>query len=100
MLVTLTLPMVTFNVSRLAPILHSKVACSIRVEPVSATWPKGSWSSRRSLHTIEAQTSTLHIYLFRRSKAGLPSVAVVFGSSTAGGAYIPGMSDYVVMVKV
>lgn len=35
----------------------------------------------------------------RRSKAGLPSVCVVFGSSTAGGAYLPGMSDYVVMVQ-
>ncbi|KAF9317070.1 hypothetical protein BG003_001240 [Podila horticola] len=38
-------------------------------------------------------------HLAERSKAGLPSVAVVFGNSTAGGAYIPGMSDYVVMVK-
>ncbi|KAF9987063.1 hypothetical protein BGZ65_005258, partial [Modicella reniformis] len=38
-------------------------------------------------------------HLAERSKAGLPSVAVVFGSSTAGGAYIPGMSDYVAMVK-
>ncbi len=35
----------------------------------------------------------------RRSKEGIPSVCVVFGSSTAGGAYIPGMSDHVVMVK-
>ncbi len=35
----------------------------------------------------------------RRSKEGIPTVAVVFGSSTAGGAYLPGMSDYVVMVK-
>lgn len=34
----------------------------------------------------------------RRSKEGIPSVTVVFGSSTAGGAYLPGMSDYVVMV--
>lgn len=34
----------------------------------------------------------------RRSRLGIPSVAVVFGSSTAGGAYIPGMSDYVIMV--
>jgi acetyl-CoA carboxylase carboxyltransferase component len=33
-----------------------------------------------------------------RSKAGIPSICVVFGSSTAGGAYIPGMSDYVIMV--
>lgn len=28
-----------------------------------------------------------------------PSICLVFGSSTAGGAYVPGMSDYVVMVK-
>ncbi|KAL7748905.1 hypothetical protein RI367_005819 [Sorochytrium milnesiophthora] len=34
----------------------------------------------------------------RLSKAGIPSVAVVFGSSTAGGAYQPGMSDYTIMV--
>jgi acetyl-CoA carboxylase carboxyltransferase component len=35
----------------------------------------------------------------RLSAAGIPVVALVFGSSTAGGAYQPGMSDYVVMVK-
>ncbi|MFN0087120.1 MAG: carboxyl transferase domain-containing protein, partial [Blastocatellia bacterium] len=35
----------------------------------------------------------------RRSRARIPSVSVVFGNSTAGGAYLPGMSDYVVMVK-
>ncbi|MBK9313271.1 MAG: acyl-CoA carboxylase subunit beta [Acidobacteria bacterium] len=35
----------------------------------------------------------------RRSKARIPSVSVVFGNSTAGGAYLPGMSDYVVMIK-
>jgi acetyl-CoA carboxylase carboxyltransferase component len=35
----------------------------------------------------------------RRSKERIPSVCLVFGSSTAGGAYIPGMSDYVVMVR-
>ncbi|KNC49541.1 carboxyl transferase [Thecamonas trahens ATCC 50062] len=35
----------------------------------------------------------------RRSKAGIPSIAVVCGSCTAGGAYLPGMSDYVIMVK-
>ncbi|WP_428261200.1 acyl-CoA carboxylase subunit beta [Haliangium sp.] len=37
--------------------------------------------------------------LTRRSQARVPTVCLVFGSSTAGGAYIPGMSDYVVMVK-
>jgi geranyl-CoA carboxylase beta subunit len=33
------------------------------------------------------------------SAAGLPQVTVVHGSSTAGGAYVPGLSDYVIMVK-
>ncbi len=37
--------------------------------------------------------------LTRASAAGIPTVALVFGNSTAGGAYLPGMSDYVVMVK-
>ncbi len=36
--------------------------------------------------------------LTRLSAAGIPTLALVFGNSTAGGAYIPGMSDYVVMV--
>jgi acetyl-CoA carboxylase carboxyltransferase component len=35
----------------------------------------------------------------RASADRRPTVALVFGNSTAGGAYIPGMSDYVVMVK-
>jgi acetyl-CoA carboxylase carboxyltransferase component len=40
---------------------------------------------------------------FRRlaqlSRAGCTTIAAVFGSSTAGGAYLPGMSDYTVLVK-
>jgi geranyl-CoA carboxylase beta subunit len=35
----------------------------------------------------------------RMSAAGIPQIAVVHGSSTAGGAYMPGLSDYVVMVR-
>ncbi|HWU31724.1 MAG TPA: carboxyl transferase domain-containing protein, partial [Marmoricola sp.] len=35
----------------------------------------------------------------RASARKQPSVAVVFGNCTAGGAYVPGMSDYVIMVK-
>jgi geranyl-CoA carboxylase beta subunit len=35
----------------------------------------------------------------RLSAAGVPQIAVVHGSSTAGGAYLPGLSDYVVLVK-
>ena len=37
--------------------------------------------------------------LTRLSKAGIPTIAIVFGSSTAGGAYFPAMCDYAVMVK-
>ncbi|MBN3929906.1 acyl-CoA carboxylase subunit beta [Streptomyces verrucosisporus] len=36
--------------------------------------------------------------LTRLSEAGIPTIAVVFGNSTAGGAYVPGMSDHVIMV--
>ncbi|MEH6474578.1 MAG: carboxyl transferase domain-containing protein [Sneathiella sp.] len=35
----------------------------------------------------------------RMSAAGIPQITVVHGSSTAGGAYLPGLSDYVIMVK-
>jgi acetyl-CoA carboxylase carboxyltransferase component len=37
--------------------------------------------------------------LTRRSAERIPTICLVFGNSTAGGAYVPGMSDYVVMVK-
>ncbi len=37
--------------------------------------------------------------LTQLSAAGIPTVTMVFGSSTAGGAYVPGMSDYVVLQK-
>jgi len=35
----------------------------------------------------------------RSSAAKQPTIALVFGNSTAGGAYVPGMSDYTVMVR-
>jgi acyl-CoA carboxylase subunit beta len=37
--------------------------------------------------------------LTRLSAAGIPTIALVFGNSTAGGAYVPGMCDYTVMVR-
>ncbi len=37
--------------------------------------------------------------LAKLSAAGIPVITVVHGSSTAGGAYMPGLSDYVVMVR-
>jgi acetyl-CoA carboxylase carboxyltransferase component len=36
--------------------------------------------------------------LTRLSANGIPTIALVFGNSTAGGAYIPGMCDHVVMI--
>jgi len=37
--------------------------------------------------------------LTRFSAARIPTVAVVFGNATAGGAYVPGMSDYTIFVE-
>ena len=37
--------------------------------------------------------------LTQGSAMRVPNISLVFGNSTAGGAYLPGMSDYVVMVK-
>ena len=36
--------------------------------------------------------------LTRLSAAGIPTISLVFGSSTAGGAYVPGLSEYTVLV--
>jgi len=35
----------------------------------------------------------------RLSAAGIPQIAVVHGASTAGGAYLPGLADYVILVR-
>ena len=41
----------------------------------------------------------LFYMLARLSAAGLPVIAVVHGSSTAGGAYMTGLADHVIMVR-
>ena len=46
-----------------------------------------------------ALSGALFANLARLSKAGIPTIAILHGSSTAGGAYMPGLSDYVVAVK-
>jgi len=52
-------------------------------------------------YTVESfiKGGTLFANLARLSKAGIPVLAILHGSSTAGGAYMPGLSDYVVGVK-
>lgn len=42
---------------------------------------------------------SLFANLARLSAAGLPVISILHGSSTAGGAYMPGLSDYVIAVK-
>jgi acetyl-CoA carboxylase carboxyltransferase component len=37
--------------------------------------------------------------IIRLSRQGIPTVSLVFGNSTAGGAYLPGVSDYNVFVR-
>ena len=38
-------------------------------------------------------------HLTQMSAAGVPTVSLVFGNATAGGAYLPGVSDYTVMIR-
>jgi acetyl-CoA carboxylase carboxyltransferase component len=46
-----------------------------------------------------AETGRFFYEMIELSKLEIPTVCVVFGSSTAGGAYQPGMSDYNVVIK-
>lgn len=46
-----------------------------------------------------AESGRFFYEMIELSKMRIPTVCVVFGSSTAGGAYQPGMSDYTIMVK-
>jgi len=46
-----------------------------------------------------AESGRFFYELIELSKLRVPTVCVVFGSSTAGGAYQPGMSDYNIFIK-
>ncbi len=46
-----------------------------------------------------AQGGALFRNLAQLSAAGIPSIVVLHGPSTAGGAYMPGLSDYVIGVR-
>ena len=88
----------------------------------SSTWGARSCCARRSwrsknklpfIHLVESAGANLLRYrvegfihggaifhnLAKLSAAGVPVITVVHGSSTAGGAYMPGLSDYVIMVR-
>jgi acetyl-CoA carboxylase carboxyltransferase component len=60
----------------------------------------GGEGTRRRAQTDHFAESGRPFYdMIELSKLGIPTVCVVFGSSTAGGAYQPGLSDYVIVVK-
>lgn len=46
-----------------------------------------------------AESGRLFYEITELSKLRIPTISVVFGSSTAGGAYQPGMSDYNIFIK-
>lgn len=52
-------------------------------------------------YTVEgfSQGGELFGNLAKLSKEGVPVISILHGSSTAGGAYMPGLSDYVIAVK-
>ncbi len=55
---------------------------------------------RRPAKTMHfAETGRFFYEMIELSKLEIPTICVVFGSSTAGGAYQPGMSDYNIVIK-
>jgi acetyl-CoA carboxylase carboxyltransferase component len=61
---------------------------------------KDGQKKRRPAKTNHFAESGRFFYeMIELSKLEIPTVCVVFGSSTAGGAYQPGMSDYNVLIK-
>jgi acetyl-CoA carboxylase carboxyltransferase component len=68
----------------------------LRMEPRE----EGDKPRRRPAKTTHfAETGRFFYEMIELSKLRIPTVCVVFGSSTAGGAYQPGMSDYNVVIK-
>ncbi len=57
-------------------------------------------SKRRRVEVSHfAETGRFFYEMIELSKLGIPTVCITFGSSTAGGAYQPGLSDYNIVVK-
>ena len=60
----------------------------------------GDGKGRRRAKTDHfAETGRFFYEMIELSKLAIPTVCVVFGSATAGGAYQPGMSDYNIFIK-
>ena len=63
--------------------------------------PTGGDKSSRKRAQVQhfAESGGFFYEMIELSKMGVPTVCVVFGSSTAGGAYQPGMSDYNIFIR-
>ena len=59
----------------------------------------GSSDGPKTQTTHFAETGRFFYEMIELSKLRIPTVCVVFGSSTAGGAYQPGLSDYTIVVE-
>ena len=75
----------------------------LRMSPDDAEAGTGSGGAARVPGGMQvdhfAQTGRFFYELIELSKLGIPTVSVVFGNSTAGGAYQPGLSDYNILIK-
>jgi acetyl-CoA carboxylase carboxyltransferase component len=60
---------------------------------------EGKKRRRPARTTHFAETGRFFYEMIELSKLRIPTVCVVFGSSTAGGAYQPGMSDYNIVIR-
>jgi len=69
----------------------------LRMEPRDEGPDAKRRKGAKTLHF--AETGRFFYEMIELSKLRIPTVCVVFGSSTAGGAYQPGMSDYNIVIK-
>jgi acyl-CoA carboxylase subunit beta len=59
----------------------------------------GGGGGRRAQTEHFAETGRYFYEMIELSKLRIPTVCIVFGSSTAGGAYQPGLSDYTIVIE-
>jgi acetyl-CoA carboxylase carboxyltransferase component len=69
----------------------------LRMDPDDGSGGKRRRRPAKTTHF--AETGRFFYEMIELSKLEIPTVCVVFGSSTAGGAYQPGMSDYNILIR-
>jgi acetyl-CoA carboxylase carboxyltransferase component len=88
----------TFSPTAVNKMMHGhEIAASNRLPLVNLTESGGADLPRQAEIFVPGGAQFKNFT--RLAAAGVPVTTLVFGSSTAGGAYVPGMSDYTVLVK-